>query len=101
MSSNRELITDSAVASMKDSDKMYFVNPLNILGEVNKTTEQMVFSEATAALTLIAGVAYDKGNWRDVWRQAAYLRNTTRTCLSQPHRLTQLFTKAQPKVATV
>ncbi|NJN39238.1 MAG: deoxyhypusine synthase [Acaryochloridaceae cyanobacterium CSU_3_4] len=34
-------------------------------GKVNKNVEQMVFSEATVALPLIAGYAYGKGNWRD------------------------------------
>lgn len=34
-------------------------------GKVNKNVEQMVFSEATVAVPLIAGYAYGKGNWRD------------------------------------
>jgi deoxyhypusine synthase len=42
-------------------------------GKVAVTHEQMVFSEATIALPLIAGYAYSKGNWRQ--RQArAYTR---------------------------
>lgn len=34
-------------------------------GKVDIATEQMVFSEATLAMPLIAGYAYGKGNWRD------------------------------------
>jgi deoxyhypusine synthase len=48
-------------------------------GKVNKTVEQMVFSEATLAFPLIAGYAYGKGNWRE---------RTPRLCaklFSQPH----------------
>ncbi|MGB3294826.1 MAG: deoxyhypusine synthase [Phormidesmis sp.] len=33
-------------------------------GKVNRTTEQMVFSEATLAFPLIAGYAYEKKNWQ-------------------------------------
>jgi len=44
-------------------------------GKVNRTTEQMVFAEATLALPLLAGYVYGKGNWR------------TR----QPRKLAQLF----------
>ncbi len=62
-------------------------------GKVDKATEQMVFSEASVALPLIAGYAYGKGNWRDLLKAAA-LR------YRQPHRLAQLFSKPQPKVVT-
>ncbi|MFB2875582.1 1,9-bis(guanidino)-5-aza-nonane synthase [Floridanema aerugineum] len=48
-------------------------------GKVNKNVEQMVFSEATVALPLIAGYAYGKGNWRD----------------RSVRRLAQLFDKTQ------
>lgn len=49
-------------------------------GKVNKTVEQMVFSEATLAFPLIAGYAYEKQNWR-----------------SRPVRnLADLFNKPQP-----
>jgi len=34
-------------------------------GKVDTVFEQMVFSEATLALPLIAGYAYHKGNWRN------------------------------------
>ncbi|AFY73999.1 deoxyhypusine synthase [Synechococcus sp. PCC 7502] len=34
-------------------------------GKVDIATEQMVFSEATLAMPLIAGYAYGKGNWRE------------------------------------
>jgi len=34
-------------------------------GKVETTFEQMVYSEATIALPLIAGYVYHKGNWRN------------------------------------
>ena len=33
-------------------------------GKVDTAYEQMVYSEATLAVPLIAGYAYHKGNWR-------------------------------------
>ncbi|RKY91335.1 MAG: deoxyhypusine synthase, partial [Ignavibacteriae bacterium] len=34
-------------------------------GKVETTYEQMVYSEATLALPLVAGYSYHKGNWRE------------------------------------
>jgi deoxyhypusine synthase len=34
-------------------------------GKVETTFEQMVYSEATLALPLIAGYTYHKGNWKE------------------------------------
>jgi deoxyhypusine synthase len=34
-------------------------------GKVETTFEQMVYSEATLAMPLIAGYAYHKGNWKN------------------------------------
>ncbi|MCI0472183.1 MAG: deoxyhypusine synthase family protein, partial [Ignavibacteria bacterium] len=34
-------------------------------GKVDMTYEQMVYSEATIAMPLIAGYAYHKGNWKN------------------------------------
>lgn len=53
-------------------------------GKVNKTLEQMVFSEATLAFPLIAGYAYGKGNWRE----------------RAPRRYAQLFSQPQPNLVT-
>jgi deoxyhypusine synthase len=49
-------------------------------GKVNKTVEQMVFSEATLAFPLIAGYAYEKENWR----------------ARPPRRLANLFNQSLP-----
>ncbi|WP_315789316.1 1,9-bis(guanidino)-5-aza-nonane synthase [Fischerella sp. JS2] len=49
-------------------------------GKVDKTTEQMVFAEATLALPLIAGYVYGKGNWKSrSGRQLAKLFNQPQT----------------------
>lgn len=42
-------------------------------GKVSQTYEQMVYSEATLAMPLIAGYAYHKGNWKN--RKSKNLQN--------------------------
>ncbi len=34
-------------------------------GKVSTSSEQMVYSEATIAMPLVAGYAYHKGSWKD------------------------------------